>query len=290
MISVLIPARDEATAIAGVVRRAQQALAGEEHEVVVVDDGSRDGTGDRAREAGARVLPLSGEGYGAAVKAGARAARGTLVVLLDGDGSYPEVAIPALLAEVRGGARQAIGARPAFSRAESLPRSVLKAMFRSAVRALGGLEVPDLNSGLRVVYRADVLRLESMLPDRFSLSTTLTLALSAEGVAPAFVAIDYAPRVGRSKWRPLRDTWRMARTVARGIVWLRRARVARASARGGAAADAGSGPEPSAAHAGSGPSACTARHWFQSGTAGVDTSSSSSTSGAVLPVADPAAQ
>jgi hypothetical protein len=189
-------------------------------------------------------------------------------------------------------------------------------MFRSAVHALGGLAVPDLNSGLRVLYRADVLRLESMLPDRFSLSTTLTLALSAEGAAPAFVAIEYAPRVGRSKWRAMSDTWRMARTVARGIVWLRRARVARASA-GGAAADIGSGPELSAADAGSGPSASTARHGFQSGTeggplhariaapkfafpiststaadasAGVETSASSSTSGAVLPIADRATQ
>jgi glycosyltransferase involved in cell wall biosynthesis len=229
VITLLIPARDEATAIAGVVRRAGDVLAGEEHEVLVVDDGSRDGTGERAREAGARVLALSGLGYGAAVKAGARVAQGGLLVLLDGDGSYPEAAIPALLAAVRRGARQAIGARPPFSRAESLLRSVMKAAFRWAVRRLGGLAVPDLNSGLRVVRRADVLRLEAALPDRFSLSTTLTLALAAEGEAPAFVAIDYAPRMGRSKWRAIRDTWLMARTVTRAILWLRNARSRRVS-------------------------------------------------------------
>lgn len=222
MITVLVPARDEAEAIAGVVRRAREALRGEEHEVLVVDDGSRDGTGDRAREAGAVVLRLPGLGYGAAVKAGARAANGALIALIDGDGTYPEAALPALIAAARCGARQTIGARPAFSDAEPWARCWVKAFFRAAVRTLGGLAVPDLNSGLRVVRTEDIRTLAPLLPDRFSLTTTLTLALAAGGEAPAFVPIDYSPRTGRSKWRPIRDTWLMARSVARGIFWLRR--------------------------------------------------------------------
>ncbi|WNG37335.1 glycosyltransferase family 2 protein [Archangium violaceum] len=230
MISVVIPARDEVRAIAGVVRRVGEALAGEAHELLVVDDGSRDGTGAVAREAGARVLTLNGVGYGAAIKAGAARATGSLLALIDADGTYPESALPELVAAVRGGARQAIGARPKLGAAEPFARSAVKALFRGAVRYLGGFKAPDLNSGLRVLRTADLLSLAPVLPDRFSLTTTLTLALAAAGDPIVFLPIAYHARVGRSKWRPVRDTWLMGRTVARGIGWLRAGRAPRALA------------------------------------------------------------
>ncbi len=230
MISVVIPARDEVRAIAEVVRRVGEALAGEAHEVLVVDDGSRDGTGEAAREAGARVLRLSGLGYGAAIKAGAAQAQGALLAIIDADGTYPEAALPVLLAAVRGGARQAIGARPKRGAAEPFVRSAVKALFRGSVRWLGGFTAPDLNSGLRVLRTADLLALAPLLPDRFSLTTTLTLALAAAGDPIVFLPIAYHARVGRSKWRPVRDTWLMGRTVARGIGWLRAGQAPRALA------------------------------------------------------------
>ncbi len=228
MISVVIPARDEVGAIAGVVRRVGEALAAEPHEILVVDDGSRDGTGAVAREAGARVLTLAGVGYGAAIKAGAAQARGSLLAIIDADGTYPEASLPALVAAVRSGARQAIGARPKLGAAEPFARSAVKALFRGAVRWVGGFEAPDLNSGLRVLRTADLLSLAPVLPDRFSLTTTLTLALAAAGDPIVFLPIAYHARVGRSKWRPVRDTWLMGRTVARGIGWLRAGRAPRA--------------------------------------------------------------
>jgi glycosyltransferase involved in cell wall biosynthesis len=224
MITVILPARDEVRAIAGVVRRVRAALAGEAHEILVVDDGSRDGTGEAAREAGARVLRLEGVGYGAAIKAGAAQARGALLALIDADGTYPESALPSLVAAVRAGARQAIGARPGAGPAEPLARSLVKALFRGAVWWLGGFSAPDLNSGLRVLRTADLLALAPLLPDRFSLTTTLTLALAAAGDPIVFLPVAYHARVGRSKWRPVRDTWLMGRTVARGIGWLRAGR------------------------------------------------------------------
>lgn len=228
MISVVIPARDEVRSVGAVIAAVRAALAGDACEILVVDDGSSDGTGAIAREAGACVLRLDGVGYGAAIKAASKVARGELIALLDADGTYPVEELPRLISVVRGGARQAIGARPRLSGAEPLARSAVKALFRFAVRAFGGIAVPDLNSGMRVVRTADLLALAPVLPDRFSLTTTLTLALSAEGDPPVFLPIPYRRREGRSKWRPVRDTWLMGRTVLRGIGWLRRGRAPRA--------------------------------------------------------------
>lgn len=227
MISVIIPARDEARSIAAVVARVRAALGAEPHEILVMDDGSRDGTGEVARAAGARVLELGGVGYGAAIKAGVAEARGELVALIDADGTYPEAALPVLVKAVRSGASQAIGARPPRGDAESWLRSAVKESFRWAVRWLGGFDAPDLNSGLRVLRTADMRVLAPLLPDRFSLTTTLTLALAADGGPVVFLPIDYHPRTGRSKWRPVRDTWLMGRTVMRGIGWLRCGRAPR---------------------------------------------------------------
>lgn len=228
MISVVIPARDEVRSIAAVVRRVGEALAGEAHEILVVDDGSQDGTGEAAREAGARVLTLSGVGYGAAIKAAAVQVRGPLLAIIDADGTYPEESLPLLVNAVRNGARQAIGARPKHGGAEPFARSAVKALFRGAVKHLGGFEAPDLNSGLRVMRTADVRALAPILPDRFSLTTTLTLALAAAGDPIVFLPIAYHAREGRSKWRPVRDTWLMGRTVLRGIGWLRQGQAPRA--------------------------------------------------------------
>lgn len=224
MISVVVPARNEAASVGAVVRELQAALQGEAFELLVVDDGSTDATAEEARRAGAQVMPGPRVGYGAAVLAGAQAARGEWLAIVDADGSYPVDALPALLAAVRAGAAQAIGARPAFGPAEPFARSLLKAWARGIVRVGTGLSLPDLNSGLRVVRLSLLRELAPGLPQRFSLTTTLTLALAARGERQSFLPIAYRPRAGRSKWRAVRDTLLFFRTVARGIVVIRAAR------------------------------------------------------------------
>jgi len=224
MISVVVPARDEAASVAAVVASIRAVLHDTPHEVLVVDDGSRDGTGAAALAAGARVVAGPGRGYGAAVLAGVAEAEGEQLGLVDADGSYPVDALPALLHEVRAGAAQAVGARPAFGAAESPARSAIKALSRGLLRVTTGLALPDLNSGLRVVRTSLLRELAPTLPERFSLTTTLTLALAARGERQYFLPIDYRPRSGRSKWRALRDTALYLRTVLRGIRAIRAAR------------------------------------------------------------------
>ncbi len=224
MICVVVPARNEAASVAAVVREVRAALADEAHEILVVDDGSTDATAAEARQAGARVVQGPGLGYGAAILAGVAQARGEWLGIIDADGSYPAEALPALLALARAGAAQAIGARPAFPAVEPLARSLLKLVARAFVHAATGLRLPDLNSGLRVVRLSLVRELAPKLPQRFSLTTTLTLLLAARGVRQSFLSIEYRPRAGRSKWRALRDTALFFRTVARGVREIRAAR------------------------------------------------------------------
>ena len=102
MISVILPAKNEAAALAGVLARIRATVPGAE--IVVVDDGSTDDTAAVARAAGARVHshPVS-LGNGAAIKSGARVASGDTLVFLDADGQHPPEAIPALLAKLEQG-------------------------------------------------------------------------------------------------------------------------------------------------------------------------------------------
>ncbi|RME78858.1 MAG: glycosyltransferase family 2 protein, partial [Chloroflexi bacterium] len=99
-LSVIIPAYNEENGVAGQVENIRRVLAGQNipHEIIVVDDGSSDGTATAARQTGARVLhhPRN-RGYGAALKTGIRAARHELVAIIDADGTYPADALPAML-------------------------------------------------------------------------------------------------------------------------------------------------------------------------------------------------
>jgi glycosyltransferase involved in cell wall biosynthesis len=177
-------------------------------EVVLVDDGSTDGSAEELERAvsGAVRLVRHGQnrGYGAALKTGLEQARHEWIAITDADGTYPLGALPALLAALEGGARMAVGAR----RPADLPavRRPAKAFLNAFASYLAGRRIPDLNSGLRVFRRQDALRLGALLPDGFSFTSTLTMALAGAGHPIAYVPIRYGRRVGQSKIRPLRDT------------------------------------------------------------------------------------
>jgi len=201
-VSIVIPAKDEAPSIGAVVGRLKEAAAW--REVIVVDDGSVDATGDRAREAGACVLrhPYN-KGNGAAVKTGTRHASGEFILIVDGDGQHHAEDARRLVARL-GEFDLVVGARSAATQA-TLTRRAGNAVLNRLASYLTGRPIPDLTSGFRGIRR-DVLReFLHLLPNGFSTPTTTTLACIKAGYNVTFESIDAGTRVGRSKMRVARD-------------------------------------------------------------------------------------
>ena len=200
-VSVVIPAYNEEGAIGEVVR----AVAGGApwQEVLVVDDGSSDGTAAAAEAAGARVIrhPYN-KGNGAAVKTGIREARGEVVLLLDADGQHPpETALT--LVEAVGRYDMVIGARSGADQAWL--RAFGNAVLKSFASWLTGRRIADLTSGFRAARRERLLEILHLLPNGFSYPTTSCLALMKAGYSVTFIPVKARRREGKSKLRPFRE-------------------------------------------------------------------------------------
>jgi len=214
--SVVIPAYNEADGILATLEALQAGLASENCEIIVVDDGSTDRTAELLRsQAGIRtVTHTHNRGYGAALKTGIRHARHPLIVITDADGTYPNERIPDLV-RLAISTDMVVGARTSanvdYSRLRSIPKWFLKHFAEWLVHR----KIPDINSGLRVFRRDTVARFIRILPDTFSFTTTITLAMLTNGYTVHYEPIDYHKRVGRSKIRPIRDTLRIAQLILR---------------------------------------------------------------------------
>jgi len=203
-ISVILPAKNEAEGL----RRTLPALAAvlPEAEIIVVDDGSTDETAEVARSAGARVLssPYS-MGNGAAIKRGARAATGEVLVFMDADGQHDPAHIPRLLERLEAGYDMVVGARDGDGQA-SVGRGLANGLYNRLASWMTGHRVADLTSGFRVVRADKFLEFLHLLPNGFSYPTTCTMAFFRSAYAVDYLPIRVDKRVGiNSHIRPLRD-------------------------------------------------------------------------------------
>ena len=204
VVSVVIPAFNEAACVGQVIAEIREALQplGIRPEIIVVDDGSTDGTSRAAAAGGARVIRHnSNRGYGASLKTGIAAASHPIVAITDADGTYPAEHIPELLVEMER-ADMVTGARVGRHVRIPLVRRPAKWVLNRLANYLTGARIPDLNSGLRVFRRDVVMQYFPLLPDQFSFTTTITLAMHCDKYAVSYVPINYRPRQGRSKIVP----------------------------------------------------------------------------------------
>jgi glycosyltransferase involved in cell wall biosynthesis len=201
-VSVVIPAYNEGAVIAEVV--AALAAAGPWHEIIVVDDGSRDDTGAHAGAAGAVVVrhPYN-KGNGAAVKSGIRRATGDYVLIVDGDGQHSPDDARRLVGRL-GEYDLVIGARSTSTQATHARRFGNTALNRLA-SYLTGRQIPDLTSGFRAARRECLREFLHLLPNGFSTPTTTTLAFIKAGYNVGFEPTDARQRLGQSKIRFARD-------------------------------------------------------------------------------------
>jgi glycosyltransferase involved in cell wall biosynthesis len=202
-LSIIIPAKNEAAVIADVVSSVR--LIYEDAEVLVVDDGSTDDTAKLAGEAGARVVshPVS-LGNGAAIKAGARAASGEILVMMDGDGQHRAEDIASLIDRLDEGYDMAIGARDSGSHAD-VGRLAANGLYNVFASLISGHRIPDLTSGFRAVRAELFKRFLYLLPNGFSYPTTITMAFLRSGYPVTFIPIKAEKRTGTSHIRPIRD-------------------------------------------------------------------------------------
>lgn len=200
--SIVIPAFNEVAVVGALVSALRG--GGAWHEIIVVDDGSSDGTAERASEAGATVVrhPYN-KGNGAAVKTGVRRATGEYVLIVDGDGQH-RAADAARLVSRLGEYDLVIGARSTGTQA-TRARMLGNAALNWLAGYLTGRSVPDLTSGFRGARRAHLREFLHLLPNGFSTPTTTTLAFIKAGYNVHFEPVEADTRVGRSKIRLARD-------------------------------------------------------------------------------------
>lgn len=203
MLSVILPAKNEAEGL----RRILPGILAEhaDAELIVVDDGSTDATAEVAKSFGARVVThLRSLGNGAAIKSGARAAQGDVLVFMDADGQHKPEDIARLLAELNCGNDMVVGARSAASQA-SAHRAVANTFYNWLATWMVGQSVGDLTSGFRAVKTALFRKFLYLLPNGFSYPTTITMSFFRAGYAVSYVPIEAPPRIGKSHIRLFRD-------------------------------------------------------------------------------------
>jgi len=228
-VSVVLPVYNEVGHLAQEVKRIRNALeaSGRTFEIIVVDDGSDDGSGEALEDIdGIRLIRFrTNRGAGSARKAGTTAARGRVVVWTDCDLTYPNEDIPRLVDTLDEGWDQVVGARTSEQGTARAVRVPAKWLIRRLASYLTDTKIPDLNSGLRVFRRDVGTQFLHLLPAGFSCVTTITLSFLANGYSVRYVPIDYYPRAGRSKWHWWADTRRYLLQVVRMVLMFNPLRV-----------------------------------------------------------------
>jgi glycosyltransferase involved in cell wall biosynthesis len=222
-VSIIIPVYNEEAAIGDDLDTIIETMdaSSTPYEIIVVDDGSTDRSADIVRKRrGVRLIqhPYN-RGVGAARTTGVRAAKGEVIVMTDGDGTYPNHEIPRLLGYI-GEYDMVIGARRRETGSLKPLRSLVKLFVRLLASYLTGVRIPDLNSGFRAFKKEVAEEFLNILPATHSWVGTITIAFLSEGHSVKFIPIDYYKRKGgKSSIHPISDTYNYISLVVRTIMY-----------------------------------------------------------------------
>lgn len=215
MVSVIIPAFNEAPSVRRTVESLKSTLTerGIEFEIIVVDDASSDTTADEARATGAKVISHgSNHGYGQAIRTGIAASSYDHLAIMDADGTYPAEDLIKVFDKI-GAYDMVVGARTGDAYTKGFFKYPARRALISMCEFVTGTRIPDINSGLRVFRKAQVIPFMSQLSYGFSFTTSLTLCMLLNGYFVGYVDIGYGQRHGLSHVHHYRDTLRTFQIV-----------------------------------------------------------------------------
>ncbi len=216
VVSVIIPCLNEAETIAECVTRARAALdeGGFDGEVIVVDNGSSDGSGQLAQREGAHVVDEPRRGYGSAYLAGLEVARGDYIVMVDADLTYDFAEIPRFVEELEAGAQVVIGNRMQDIKPGAMPllSRLGNPLLSGFLNVLHGTNVHDAHCGMRALRR-DVVPILNLRTVGMEFASEMVIRATREHLDVREVPIALHPRVGTSKLSPFRDGWRHLRLI-----------------------------------------------------------------------------
>jgi len=227
-ISIIIPAYNEAHGIGQVLEQVAaitDVLAETmQTEIIVVDDGSDDATSEEVKKSPRENITLlrheRNRGYGASIKSATRQALYDIICITDADATYPNEQIINLINTLREkNLDMVVGARIGSEAHIPLIRRPAKWVITMLARYLTETMIPDLNSGLRVMKKEVVEKFIKILPDGFSLTSTITIAMLTNGYRVEYIPINYYKRVGKSKIRPIHDTLNFTQLIIRTVMY-----------------------------------------------------------------------
>ncbi len=218
--TIIIPAYNEEKGIGNVLEGMKKFSNG--YEIIVVDDGSKDKTSDIAKKypEAKVIVHHENKGYGAAIKTGVRYATTDIIIIIDADTTYPSNRIPDLLKKYQeGNVEMVVGARTGEEVKIPFIRKPAKWFLKKLADYLSGENIVDINSGLRLIRKDMINKFKKILPDGFSFTMTITLALLTNGYEIEYISIDYHKREGKSKLRPFRDTYGFLKLIVRTVLY-----------------------------------------------------------------------
>ncbi len=217
-LSVIIPMYNEENSIADTMTKIIDLLDPIDFELIIVDDKSIDDSLKKVITHNNVVILKHkvNTGYGASIKTGIKAAKFENIAITDADSTYPnEQIISFYNLLIENDYDMVVGSRTGSNVNIPLIRKPAKWFIGKLANYVTGIKIPDINSGLRVFKKSSFLKFISIIPDGFSLTTTITIGMISGGFKVIFQDIDYFKRSGKSKIRPIRDTLNFIKLILR---------------------------------------------------------------------------